>query len=216
MAFDFLKIEDFERHISLSIPNYAGLIDTVENVALEYLTSDGAMIDAGCSSGLLLNKIFERTDSELVGCDLVDMGYDKSYKFENKSALEVIGSVRSIDVISCLFTLQFMGRRERAATIAAIAKAVQGGAVAIIAEKIHLNNSRLNTSIYRAHNRGKAKSFTAEEIQSKDFDLSGSMFPLSSKAIERELEQIGDYEAIWQSYNFKCWCISANNNAQRG
>jgi tRNA (cmo5U34)-methyltransferase len=204
--FDFSEIKDFDAHINMSIPNYSGLLDSVSAVALEYLTPDGSMLDIGCSSGALLNHIKPKTLSKLYGCDLVDMGTEKKYEFLNESGLSALQNVDDIDVITSIFTLQFMGRIERKDTLTEIERKVKDGAIAIIAEKTHINNPRVNTALYRQHQRGKLKSFTSDQILQKDFDLSGSMFPLESNEIENELSSIGRFVQIWQSYNFKCWC----------
>ena len=207
--FDFKKIEDFDRHIALSIPNYDGLVDTVKAVILEYLSNDGALLDIGCSSGALLNSLRDLTKANLIGCDLVDMGYDKGYDFHKKSARAIFDlfNIDDFDVISSIFTLQFMGRIERRETLKSIKNRVDAGSVFILAEKVHFNCSRLDTAIFRQHMRSKLTGFTAEEILAKDLQLSGSMFPRSCSEIEKELAEIGSHEVIWQCYNFKCWAV---------
>lgn len=204
---DFSKIEDFEKHIQLSIPNYGGLIDVIKAVSLEYVSGDGLMLDVGCSSGFLLNKIAKNTRASLIGCDVVNMDYEKNFKFIQDKGCDVLSIIDHIDVISCIFTLQFMGRKERAKTIEEIKKHVDAGCVAIIAEKIHMESSRIDTAVFRQHQRSKLNHFTAKEILDKDLSLSGSMFSMESEKIENELGYIGKYEQLWQSYNFKCWCI---------
>lgn len=205
--FDFSKVEDFDHHIELSIPNYNGLIDVVSAVSLEYLDKDSKLIDIGCSSGRFLNMVAPNTSAELIGCDLVDMKYEKKYSFTMQLGSKVLSIAEDVNVITSLFTLQFMSRKERALTLHQISQHVKKGAIAIIAEKVHLNSTRLNTAIFRSHQRKKMDSFTAVEILEKDHALSGAMFPRSDKEIEQELSSIGNFDQIWQSYNFKCWCI---------
>lgn len=207
--FDFKNISDFEKHIELSIPNYRGLVDTVRAVALEFLDEDSIMVDIGCSSGILLNSMRDKTRAALYGCDLVDMGYHKEYIFSQVKGSDFLEQAEdgSVGVISCLFTLQFMSRKERKTTIDAIRRHVQAGGVAIIAEKVHFKSTRVDGAVFRQHQRGKLGSFTAAEILEKDLALSGSMFPRSSAEMEKELYSLGDYDQIWQSYNFKAWCV---------
>lgn len=205
--FDFSEIKDFDRHIEMSIPNYIGLIDVVSSIALEYLDYSSKIIDIGCSSGRLLNLISNSTKAELIGCDLVDMKYNKNYKFKKESAISVLADAANVSVITSIFTLQFMSKLDRAETLREVKRHIDGGAIAIIAEKVHLNSTRLDTSIYRSHMRKKLENFTADEILKKDNSLVGVMFPRSSIDIENELSMLGDYDQIWQSYNFKCWCI---------
>lgn len=206
--FKFEDVKDFEKHISLSIPNYDGLVEVVKAITLEYLDDQGTMLDIGCSSGSLLNEICKYSNAELIGCDLVDMNYEKNFKFYQSPAEQCLIANDDLSVITSIFTLQFMGQTEREATLRLIAAHVENGAVAIIAEKIHLNDSRLDSAIFRQHMRTKLQHFTAAEILEKDLQLAGSMFPRVSAEIESELDALGDYEQIWQSYNFKCWVVT--------
>jgi len=212
MTFKFDSVDDFDKHINLSIPNYDGLIEVVSSVALEYLTPDGGLLDVGCSTGSLASKINGRSESNVSGCDIVDFREHNDFNFILDSAANAINSQADLDVITSIFTLQFMGRRERKRTIDGIKAHVEKGCIAIIAEKIHLDNPRLNTALYRTHQRCKLEGFTAKDILEKDLSLAGAMFPLSINEIEKELSEIGTAHSIWQSYNFRCWAIIGEVN----
>lgn len=206
--FDFNNIEDFGRHIEMSVPNYRGLVDVAKAVSLEYLPNNGEMWDLGCSSGLLLNEIASASDAKLIGCDVVDMGYSKQYDFKQMDLIDILLDHDTPNVISCLFTLQFLNPFDRNIAVNAIREHVQNGATFIVAEKTHLKCPRINAAVFRQHMRGKLDNFSADEILQKDLDLAGSMFPLSKQEMDHELRKIGEAEQIWQSYNFKAWAIN--------
>ena len=55
--FDFNTVNDFDNHIRLSIPNYDQLFDTFLSLTSIYSEPHTCVIDYGCSTGKLLNKL---------------------------------------------------------------------------------------------------------------------------------------------------------------
>ena len=55
--------------------------------------------------------------------------------------------------------------------------------------------------------REKREYFKDKEILDKDYQLFGTMFCSESSQIEKELAYLGQYEQVWQSYNFKGWIV---------
>ena len=70
--FDFNKVKDFDKHISLSIPHYEFVIDTILTLSDYFIEDDTNIYDIGCSTGLFLQALKERTKHKninLIGID---------------------------------------------------------------------------------------------------------------------------------------------------
>lgn len=206
--FDFEKVEDFDSHIAMSIPDYNGLAELVETVALEYLHPEGNLLDIGCSSGRLISSLAKRTPASLIGCDVVDIRADNKIPFYLCKASEAISLLNEVDVITSIFSLQFMSPSEREKTLWNIGEKVKNGSVAIIAEKIRLGDARVDSVVSRHLHKLKLKNFTPTEILKKDDELFGSMFSVNSDQMKSELAEIGNATQIWQSCGFAAWVVT--------
>ena len=202
-TFDFNKIKNFDKHIELSIPNYDGLFDIFTNIAIEYIPPEGICVDLGCSTGKFLTQL-PKVEAEYVGVDFVDMGTrENQFDYVQMDILEYLKSLHYADVIVSMFTLQFIGNRKRLHIIAELRRLINGGATLLMAEKVYIDDSKINTILHKSHYRQKRQHFTSDEILDKDFQLSGSMFCKNQTEIEYELNCLGKYTQVWQSYNFK-------------
>lgn len=210
-GFNFKTVSDFDKHIATSIPNYEGLFSLCMAFAREYLSHDSVCVDIGCSTGRLLSEINSDIGCSLIGCDVVDMTkVSCDFKFVNEQAhLFLDGLDETPDLIFSLFTLQFMSKKQRDKTISSMSKHVSNGAVLIVAEKAIMNSPKIENIIHRQHIFSKLNSFTADEILEKDIQLSYSMKPKVINEIESELETIGEYHQIWQSYGFRAWLVTS-------
>ena len=203
--FDFSKIENFDDHIKLSIPSYEVLFDTFRSICLE-LSGGGVVLDVGCSSGSLLNSLSGLTSSRLIGCDPVDMPSVKNFEFIKCGVADLI-EFESVDVVVCMFTLQFLSKKERVIALQRIRGVVSTGGVALIAEKVYLSDSKVNTMMHKHHMQSKRSNFCDSDILNKDRDLSGSMHCVDNDQLISELSEIGRFEQVWQCYNFKAFIV---------
>ncbi len=55
--FSFDTIKNFDKHVSLSVPNYLLLQDTLVLIADYFLEDDKCVYDLGCSTGTLLKRL---------------------------------------------------------------------------------------------------------------------------------------------------------------
>ena len=205
--FKFQSVEDFDKHIELSIPNYSGLIDIVTALHYEFMHPHGTCLDIGCSTGKLLNNLPKINNCNYVGCDIVNMVESPNFIFKQDDCLEILKSYKSLDVIFSIFTLQFLGKHKRKQVLDEIKKHIENGSVCIIAEKVYSSDARVESILRREHVRQKRKGFTSDEILDKDYQLFGSMYCNDTEQMENELKYLGKYEQIWQSYNFKSWIV---------
>lgn len=206
-VFNFNKIDNFEKHINLSIPNYNTLFNIVENLCVNYSKVDGGVIDIGCTTGRLLDSLSKKGLKNLKG---VDINGDKilydTFEFCKGEAHNMIEHSKSRVYVS-MFTLQFMSTIQRKKTIDILREKVKDGAVFIVSEKVYIDNSKINNILHRLHFSEKSKNFGMDELLKKDLDMLSGMFPLSSTELEKELVTIGKFEQIWQSYNFKSYVV---------
>ena len=169
--FKFENIDDFDRHIDLSIPNYQTLNSIFTHEGFEFIQGD-------CAEWLERHK---------KGIRLI---------FDN-----------NVSVIVAMFFLQFLGLNKRKRVLKLIKYFIEKGAVFLVAEKVYLNDSRLQTLIHRMHIQNKRKGFTDKEILDKDEQLSISMFCQTEYNLEKELKDLGMVSKVWQSYNFMGYVI---------
>tara|TARA_R110000868_G_scaffold161145_2_gene391114 strand:- start:622 stop:1272 length:651 start_codon:yes stop_codon:yes gene_type:complete len=207
--FDFSAIEDFDAHISLSIPNYSGLMDVFTALFLEYMPPKGKCIDIGCSTGSLLNSLCELTEGDYIGVDNVRMaGMTNTFTFKEEDCIDYLKNLESADIIISSFTLQFLGKHKRVQAVNELTRLVKGGATLLVAEKVYYEDAKVNTVMWREHIRQKRKAFTDTEILDKDYSLFGSMFCETQRSLDEELKSIGLTSQVWQSYNFKGFIIT--------
>ena len=214
-TFNFETVEDFDRHIALSIPNYDGLLTIVKAVFLEFMEPNGTCTDIGCSTGRVLTELQRLVPAKYTGVDVIEMLRfppslleKKYFEFHLSDCVEYLSNLESQDVVISMFTLQFLPNKKRKEAFNNLRRLVSNGTTLILAEKVFSNNVRVNSVLNREHIRQKRGNFTDTEILDKDYELAGSMFCKTSKEINHELASIGNAEQIWQSYNFRAWVVS--------
>lgn len=205
--FSFDDINDFDRHIALSIPNYDGLCNIFEALTVENVNPFGTFVDCGCSTGRFVSNLPKNETSTYVGSDIIDIRKYHDFEFIQGDSVELLKSMNCVDVVCVMFTLQFLGKHKRAEMIGELKRLADGGAKILIAEKVLIGDVKVNQVLHREHIRQKRQSFSDNEILKKDYELMGSMFCLSGSEIANELSVFNNVEQVWQSYNFKAWCV---------
>lgn len=207
--FDFTKIEDFSHHINLSIPNYNGLMDIVKVFISEYVQNGGTYVDIGCSDGRLIGTIPKNDCTSYIGIDIIDIRRYHDFYFIKDNVNNVIGKLGNVDLLTSIFSMQFMDRRTRRDLVSNIqVKMKECKCPFIVAEKVILNDSRVESVLKKRHIERKRLGFTDKEILDKEMDLFGSMFCLTHDQLKKELSSIGRLESIWQSYNFVAYIVT--------
>jgi|TARA_R110002012_G_scaffold13970_1_gene58788 SAM-dependent methyltransferase len=201
--FDFSKVDNFDKHINLSIPSYETLSDVFAGIACAFAHSESTVVDIGCSTGRFLSALPKCDGCDYLGIDRVKFkDMNKDFSFSLGDAKEILPTVKNVSVIVSMFCLQFMGEKKRSEVLEIVKEKIDQGATFLISEKIFLNDPVLQTLIHRMHIQEKRKSFTDKEILDKDIQLSTSMFCKTEKELVQELTQIGSVVKVWQSYNF--------------
>jgi len=205
--FNFANVDDFDKHIALSIPDYSGLANIFRAISVDNIHPNGKFYDLGCSTGKFLQSIPRIASAKYIGVDVCDLTTTE-FDFIKGDAAQIMQGVTNADVVVVMFLLQFMGRHDRSRLIKELVRLnKECGTVILISEKIYINNVSINQILHREHQRQKRLSFSDKEIMDKDYQLTGSMFCLNEESIEDELSQFNTATPVWQSYNFKGWCL---------
>lgn len=208
-TFDFNEVPNFDQHIMNSIPNYSGLSGVFQSLSLEYINSDSVCVDIGCSTGRFIKDLEKIKGAQYIGVDHNKLwGEDFSMvQFVESDVVNYLKALEHADVVVCMFVLQFLGKERRKAALKELSRLVYNGAVLLLSEKVYLGDSRINQVLHKGHLEQKRKFFNDDEILDKEQDLAGCMFCKTDSEITLELDMFPNYEQVWQSYNFKAWCI---------
>ena len=163
--FDFGKVDDFEKHIELSIPNFLTLDNIFKHVTHEFAQPESTVVDLGCSTGRFLSGLTKIEGCQYVGVDTVDMETRRdNFLFiegdVEKWLEEQLQNTAVTSVIVSMFFLQFLGGEKRARVLNLIRHHIELGAKLLISEKVFLEDSRLQSLIHRLHIQEKRKGFT--------------------------------------------------------
>jgi tRNA (cmo5U34)-methyltransferase len=213
--FSFDTIEDFDKHIEISVPNYTHLSELIRNVSSYFIKPNTNVFDIGCSTGLLLKYLSTEIQQENVRY----IGYDISENMrpQVKSFFEWIKKditddnldLSNSSLILSIFTLQFIPIKKRPFLLKKIYKSLNKGGAFIISEKVYLENSFINDIFTFSYYDYKLKSFTENEILSKQRDLRYIMMPLIESENIEMFKKAGfkKIECLFSSLLFKSWIL---------
>ena len=206
--FDFKSIQDFDKHINLSIPSYKNLSNVFSGITCAFAQPESSVVDIGCSTGRFLSSLPKTKNCKYIGIDeSVLQNSFNNFEFIQADIEKALPDIKNISVIVSMFTLQFLGKLKRERVLTKIKEIINNGAVFLVAEKVYLDDPVIQTLVHKMHVQDKRKSFTDKEILDKDTQLSVSMFCKTEKELTLELNQLGNVSKIWQSYNFMGFCV---------
>ncbi len=225
MKFTFAHCQEgFDTHIKNSIRGYSGLLDDVVNFSQYFIEDETNVVDIGCSTGKLTQSLMEYNceitpDARYVGVEVaegffkdldkkadqiykkglpirafVEFIYDdiRNYKFENCS------------LVTSLFTLQFMPKKDRTKVIQDIYDGLNEGGGFIFAEKIDCENSRIQDMMTFNYYDYKRQKFEYDDIMTKERTLRHMLKPDTIKKLEQMLLDAGftQIQRFWQNHLF--------------
>jgi|TARA_R100000084_G_C4596136_1_gene120844 tRNA (cmo5U34)-methyltransferase len=206
--FDFKSIQDFDKHINLSIPSYKNLSNVFSGITCAFAQPESSVVDIGCSTGRFLSNLPKTKNCRYIGIDEITLQNSfNNFEFIEDDIEKALPNIKNISVVVSMFTLQFLGKLKRERVLCKIKERIKKGAVFLVAEKVYLDDPVVQTLVHKMHVQDKRKSFTDKEILDKDTQLSVSMFCKTEKELTLELNQLGNVSKIWQSYNFMGFCV---------
>ena len=203
--FDFNEIDDFDKHIDLSIPNYDFLKKHLIFM-IEALSENNTLIlDLGCSTGSLLKELNKKKSCQYIGYDLSNL-IENNKNIDNLKFIK--GDITKLDypsnasIISSIFTLQFIPQQERKLVIKKAFDSLNEGGYFIICEKTHSIDPIIENITNSIYYKYKRQNFTDTEILQKQQQLTNIMKLKTTKGLEDELKMFSHSEIFWKSYGF--------------
>lgn len=208
--FSFDTIENFDDHINLSIQNYSGLIEHIKNISTYFIKENTNVYDIGCSTGKLIDLLMDH--NKIGGVNYIGIDKAENLTQGKKEILNIDlkdWNAKPFSFGVSIFTLQFLEIELRKKVLSELYNNLIPGGAIIISEKIFMEDSVLQDTMNFAHYDFKRKSFTAEEILSKQVDLRFIMKPLKESQNISLFKNAGfnTIAPIWQSLNFKAWIL---------
>ena len=214
---------NFDDHVSKSVPGYeeghlitSRLSDFFINCHDTHL-----IVDIGCSTGALLNKIHQRhsdaVNIKYIGIDSVEemISFADSRKHINSSNIEYI-NINLLDAIlpakasfiTSYYTMQFIHPSVRQDAFDWVYNSLNWGGGFILFEKIRMPDARFQDYLNQTYIEYKlSKGYTHEEILGKALSLKGVLEPFSMSGNIELLQRAGfhDIVSVYQNMCFMGW-----------
>jgi len=209
--FSFSTIENFDEHISSSIPRYEDLISSILNLSPYFIEDDTNVYDLGCSTGKLLNNLKEKNISKSAsyyGLEIEDNFIDKKIESKDvnifKQNINTYNGHNNASMITSIFTLQFIPLKDRQDMIDKIYNSLNKGGAFIFSEKVLSKHLKLQEIMTFQYYDFKRKTFTPEEILTKENNLRNIMKPITLQDNLSMLKSAGfsEFDIFWRNNNF--------------
>lgn len=217
--FSFDTIEDFDKHIDLSILGYLNLQKIILNMSGYFIKPQSNVYDIGCSTGLMLNHLNRKVGDASVryyGVDISDNLLGKNCPktsnvfFEKENVYSDDFLMKKSSFVLSMFTLQFLPVHKRPYVLKKVFESLNEGGAFVVSEKTYIADGQVQDIFTFSYYDYKRESFTPDQILSKQGDLRRIMNPVSQEEIEQSLRDAGFRKVFrfWQSLQFNGWlCI---------
>ncbi len=214
--------EGFDEHIENSIRGYSNLLDDVIALSRYFVEDDTRVYDIGCSTGKLTQRMLESNqdfcyNAEYVGVEIAEgfvKDLEKRKEFIDKahpwsSVNFDIQDVRDTEffnasLVTSIFTLQFMPKRDRKKVIENIYHGLNCGGAFIFSEKTICENANFQDMLTFNYYDYKRKSFDTEDIMNKERTLRHMMKPNTWNELTDMIYNAGftDVQPFWRNHMF--------------
>jgi tRNA (cmo5U34)-methyltransferase len=203
-SFDFSKVENFDDHISRSIPNMEYLDLLLDRIMFDFAQPATSVVDIGCSTGRLLRSASKREDVSYIGIDrdIVPTPCD-GVRFVNADVFDF--EIPRASVVCAIFTAQFLPFARRQEFFDLCFSALVSGGVLLVAEKTHSNSHRLESSLQAQLMNHKRRTFDDTEIVDKAVSLAPVMHQQTVSGLLGELAAFSFVDPIWRAGSFACY-----------
>ena len=205
--FSFDTIDDFDDHISKSIPNYHLLSSAICDLSTFFVQENTSVIDLGCSTGKLLEKI--PFQGQKIGLDisknlLPDSHDNVEYRHSDLTELKTLPPS---SLVLSVFTLQFIPIECRIKIMKTVYDSLVPNGAFIWAEKVYEFDGLYERIFSNAYYDFKRQKFSTEEIMDKERDLRKIMKPQPTFENQHMAVKAGfsDGAMFWKFYDFEAW-----------
>ena len=213
--------EGFDKHIQQSIRGYDNLMEDVVSLSRYFVEDDTNIVDIGCSSGKNTKAMMEYNSdhsptAQYFGVEVAD-GFVQDLK-DRRLELNTAGfnnvefvmkDIRKFQFSNCnlitsIFTLQFMPKKDRKKVVQNIYHGLNEGGAFIFAEKTICESALVQDMITFNYYDYKRKSFDTEDIMDKEKTLRNIMKPLTWKDLELMVSFAGfkTVQPFWRNHSF--------------
>ena len=214
--------EGFDEHISWSIRGYDNLLNDVISFSRYFVEDKTNIVDLGCSTGktterMLLHNKDHCKRATYIGIENAEGFYDNLDERlkdlnENESWAQVEfikDDVRDYKFDNCslvtsIFTLQFMPKKDRKQVIKNIYNGLNDGGAFIFAEKIYTENAFIQDMLTFNYYDFKREKFDTKDIMDKEITLRHMLKPNTWTEINSMLTIAGfkSIQVFWQNFLF--------------
>lgn len=215
-SFDQSVVEVFPDMIQRSVPGYATIIDSIGQLAGQYVDANSHVYDLGCSLGAVSLSVRRYIQSP--GCKIIAVDNSKAMVercqrhiqgFKSDTPIEVLCddiqriTISNASMVILNFTLQFIPPAQRQALLTTIYAGMNPGAILVLSEKIRHPNEQGNRILVDLHHNFKRHNGYSElEISQKRTALEKVMLTDSFAQHQQRLHTAGFNDVVlW----FKCF-----------
>ena len=190
----------FDDMVVRSVPFYKLTLDLVARLAVRHLPafSDSCLLDLGCSNGLALDTIAESIRQHRKSPRVRLVGVDCEEHMLNRARVRLGSSVELVNhdlrqplpycvmsrrpnVVTCLWTAQFIPLELRARLFREIRETIAPDGALFVAEKLRGQTSRFEEAIAAEYRDWKVRAgYSAEAVAAKAESLQGVLVSLSA------------------------------------
>ena len=188
-----------------------------------YFVEDGTNVyDIGCSTGKLTQRMLEANqdfcaEANYVGIEIADGFYNDI--LQRQAHINEIHPWASVDLrhedvrntslenaslVTSIFTLQFMSKKDRRETIQRIYDSLNEGGAFIFSEKVVCENANFQDMLTFNFYDFKRKTFDTEDIMDKERTLRSMLKPSTWTEIREMMWDAGfnEVQPFWQNHMF--------------
>ena len=213
--------EGFDEHIENSIRGYSSLMEDVISLSRYFVEDNTNIVDIGCSTGKNTEAMMEYNkdhspEAKFIGIEVAD-GFEQDLK-DRKKKLNTAGfnnvefimkdirkfQITNANLVTSIFTLQFMPKKDRREVISNIYAGLNDGGAFIFAEKTICESAMVQDMITFNYYDYKRKSFDTEDIMDKERTLRNIMKPLTWGQLEHMISYAGftTVQPFWRNHSF--------------
>jgi len=214
--------EGFDDHIEQSIRGYGNLLEDVISLSRYFVEDETNVYDIGCSTGKLTQRMLEANqdfcyNAKYIGVEIAE-GFFKDLEKREKTINKLnpwasvefkLQDIRDTEIhnaslVTSIFTLQFMPKRDREDVIENIYHGLNSGGAFIFSEKTICENATFQDMLTFNYYDYKRKSFDTEDIMNKERTLRHMMKPNTWDEINNMLYNAGfnEVQPFWRNHMF--------------